>query len=319
MAAELRHYIKLFPSSYLHSVTRLSRLNRYPQFLQSLRTTFYWVLALAIWSSTSTAQTNQFSGTFSLPQGIVAPAGGTVFNLATDPLDEFTLNSRVAYSATEVQIAAGQTSVFYTLRLDNSPVVLNKTLKFECVSGCDELDITTVGWWSSLKGVVAKADASNFVANTSQTIDIQMEPADVFAGSIIFPDDFLATGTELFTIEITETAFAVTARFSQQVLATENSQSVDFRLAVPADETNGGWNMSLRCLDCVSDLAAGPYYPTRVNGDPASLESSQQFFFQKNRDYTDIQFSLISLREPEVPRRPVISAISILLLGDDDS
>jgi hypothetical protein len=273
-------------------------------------------IALGILFSVSVAhaQSNQFSGSFSLPNGIVAPPGGVRFEIRTDPIDEFTFNSRVAYSSTEVALVAGQNSSNYAIRLDNSPQVVNKSIRFECLSGCANIDVTNMGWWSSSAGVVGQADATTFVANSNRTIDLQMETADTFSGTIVLPEDFTTTGAEQFVIEVVESSFAVTARFTQTIKPLANLQQVSFNLGVPSSETGGGWNMSVRCINCVSDLEAGPYFAKTATGAPVSLSSVGQFFFLKNADYQNINFDLISLRKPDINPAAVIGALSLLLL-----
>ena len=278
---------------------------------------FLHIALLVLFSaSPAHAQSNQFSGSFSLPSGITAPSGGTRFEVRTDPIDEFTFNSRVAYSSVEVNLIAGQNSSNYSIRLDNSPQVVNKTLRIVCVSGCENLDVTTFGWWSSSAGVVGQADASSFVANTNRTINLQMETADLFAGTIVLPEDFATTGDEQFVVEVVESNFAITARFTQNIEPAANLQQVSFRLGVPSNETGGGWNVSVRCINCASDLGDGPYFAKSASAAPVSLSAIGQFFFRKDADYQNMRFDLISLRKPDVSRAAVIGAMSLLLLSD---
>jgi hypothetical protein len=267
-------------------------------------------------ASAAHAQSNQFSGTFSLPGGVTAPSGGTRFEVRTEPIDEFTFNSQVAYSSTQVNLLAGQSSSNYSIRLDNSPQVLNKTVRFVCLSGCANLDITTSGWWSASAGVVGQADASSFAANTDRTINLQLEPADIFAGSIVLPEDFTTTGAEQFIVEVVEASFAITARFTQTIEPSANLQQINFRLGVPSNETGGGWNLSMRCINCANDLEAGPYFAKSISGVPVSLKSVGQFFFRKNADYQNMRLDLISLHKSDVNPAAVLGAVSLLLLSD---
>lgn len=262
------------------------------------------------------AQTNQISGSFRLPSGVNATGTGAVFEISTDPLDQFTLNSRVAFSSTAVTVLPGNNSANYSLRLDNSPNQVSKKIKFECVSGCQSLDITSVGWWSASRGVVGRADASDYLANANLSIDLTMEGADTFAGTIVLPEGFTSTGNEEYTVEVRESSFAVTALFTQTVAPAANATSVPFRIGVPAQETGGGWNLNIRCQACEADLEDGPYYPRSASGNPVSLAAAGQFFFLKNNDFTNMQFDLISLRKPEVSPAAVVGAISLLLLAD---
>ena len=164
--------------------------------------------------------------------------------------------------------------------------------------------------------MVGLANATEYLANSNRVINLAMQPADLFAGTVNFPNDFAATGTEQLVVEVRESSFAATAIFSQTLQPRPGSQSINFKLGVPSTATGGGWNIALRCINCNEDLAAGPYYPTSVNWAPSSLKSSSQFFFIRNRDNTAMTIDLISLALPESNTAPIIGAISYLLLSD---
>jgi len=245
------------------------------------------------------------SGSLSLPPSTAAGSGGVRFTISTQP--------SLGVQST-ISIPAFQNSVGYSLTLPNGA---NYRVKFDCVSGCELLNTTTTGLWSADDGVVARlSDATSYSSSQTQVVNLRLEEADVFSGFVNFPEGFQATGAEAITVSVIGASFAANAIFTQTIQPQADQSSWAFVVGVPPDETLGGWNMQLRCVDCNPGLASEPHFPTEVLGDPASLSINQQFFYLKNRDNPNIVVTFISNVRPEATGDSALAPI-YLLLGDD--
>jgi len=245
------------------------------------------------------------SGSISLPSGRVASGSGSQFIVSTQPF----LGVQSA-----VTIPVSQSTANFSLNLPNGA---SYRVRFDCVSGCGGLDFTTAGFWSQMSGIVGlESNATSYLSAQSQNVNIQLEDADTFSGTIILPEGFQATGDESLLAIVSASTFGQAATFQQTITTQEGETNWPFTIGVPADATGGGWNVNVQCQNCDVDITAEPHYPTTVIGDPASLEISSQFFYLKNRDYRDMSMTLISIAKPEPEDSEFIVAPIILLLDD---
>lgn len=277
-------------------------------------------------SSLTYAQTNTFSGRLSLPPGLLAGVGGATFEISAVPIDMFTENDVEFMSTTTVTIPRGFTGVTYSLTLADIPApaagdppveVEFRRVAIHCLSGCENLGVITLGYWNSARGIVSFDNASEFDPQTSQIIDIDLERADIFEGVVNLPDGFVATGDEQIRVIVRGSSFFTDASaFSIDLPIVEGQSSWPFLLGVPSDETGGGWNVEMRCVDCEDDIETRVHFPTRATGDPMTLLNSQSFFFQRFNDFRNMQMTFISNRAPDTA--PVAIPGILLLLLDED-
>lgn len=246
------------------------------------------------------------NGSINLPSGVVS-GSGTQFLISTQP------NLGVQSTVT---IASSQSSAPYSLNLPNGA---SYRVRFDCVSGCQGLDITTAGFWRQAPaGIVGfEANATSYLSAQNQTVNIQLGLADTFSGVINLPEEFIATGDETLVATVTAAVFGDAAVFRQVISTQEGETSWPFTIGVPAAETGGGWNFDVQCENCDVDIADQVHYPTSVAGDPASLEIGSRFFYLKNRDNLAMELTLISIAEPEPSDETLVIAPILLLLDDD--
>ncbi len=209
-----------------------------------------------------------------------------------------------------VTVAQFESSASYSIPLIETGSSSNNQfkLRFECLSGCSTLFITTVGFWGGASGVTGESNAMEFDASTAQNINLQLERADFFRGAIRLPEGLIATGEERFTVSILGSQ-PVPVVFSQEVQTTEGETAWPFFLGVPPDETGGGWFLRLDCEGCSDALQTGPYFASSVTGELQIIQRSQSFFFRKDNRYTNL--SLVPLALSTLPT--VIPIISLLL------
>lgn len=264
------------------------------------------------------AQTFSISGSISLPDGTVAPAGGTVFTISTDPLESFEVGGGFLESSITVSIVEGQqgTSYSLTMRDDGPQGGTLKKLRFNCDSGCDDLGALTQGYWSEINGVVGEANATQYAATQNHVANIELLNADVFSGTVEFPDGFSADGNEGIIVVARASSFSNPVTFSQTVTTNPGESSWPFFIAVPQLTGVGGWSIEVTCGSCDEDISSATHFPTTATGDPMTLAANEDFFFIAFTSFTDMRMTLISIAEPDEPTVNVMGAIQLLLLED---
>lgn len=257
--------------------------------------------------SISIASANIISGTISLPSGIVAPADGVSFTVESFGFDP--------EGAVSVFIPSGQDSVSYTLEFSIDDY---QFVNFECNSGCDTLDITTTGGWDNTRGVVGWYDGQRFAGTQDHVVDILLELADSFTGTVEFPDGAVANDIFYFIVAITSAdSFSSDSRYTAiELLSPGQQSSFNFKIGVPTDETSTAWRVSFGCiLECASVTQTGQHYATSAFGGDSSIDPSVAFEFPKGQDYSDLRLNLIDTSP--IPIDFTLAPI-LMLLEDDE-
>jgi len=266
------------------------------------------------------AQTFSISGTISLPNGTLAPAGGSRFTISTDPLESFEVGGGMLESSITVTIAQNTQATSYSLTLKDDPIgspqgASPKRLRFSCDSGCDSLGISSQGYWSESNGVVGAFDATVYFATQNFLVDIVLSGADTFSGVVKFPEGLLASGEEEIQVLLRASSFSNPAIFSQVITPDPGQSEWPFFITAPQLVGVGGWSLELSCRTCNERIVTSLHYPTQRSGDPMTLESNRGFFFVKFVSSTNMLMTFI-----EIPEQPtttnVPAAIPLLLLGD---
>lgn len=273
-----------------------------------MKSLFYIVtLFLSVIVSSNAAT---ISGTLSLPVNVVAPSGGAEFEVST-----FLIQFSDSFEASRdtVTIAQGQNSTTYSFNIPEPPAFDEFRLEFECKSACDSLGVTTDGLWSETEGVTSLFGATEYDSTTDQVINILLETADVFTGTINFPAGFVATGAEFFLIRLDNSNPFSFETFTTFVSANAGDTSLPFTLGVPNAGSNGGWFLEVSCLSCDTRLSDGDQYATTMLGDPLSLQEDDAFFYQVNSDYSNIKMTLIALAPVSETDLNIVPVISLLL------
>lgn len=275
------------------------------------------MLIAGSWSSSSVGQSNNFSGQLLMPQGVVPVSSSATFKIQTIPLQTFTLpDGQVVESSTTVTIPrfdSGTSYRFPVQDVDLSAPLQERQLKvrFDCVSGCANIAITSTGFYGAVQGVVSEQDASEIDSLLPQQIDIQLERADLFTGVIEFPSTILASGNESIAVTVVGSQFINPATFTQSISVAEGEARWGFFVGVPATETGGGWTLELSCDNCPDQLISGPFYPTTSLGNPLSTSTDNQFFFRKSSAYSNIRLTF-----PARPSNDAVPAIISILLDE---
>lgn len=267
--------------------------------------------------SSAIAQTNSVSGQLVMPSGVVPVSSSATFKIQTVPLESFrSPNGDQVETSTTVTIERLGSSVAYAIPLkDSTPSTpledRQRKIEFECIAGCANIAITSTGFWGGLQGITSEQDALELDSAVSQSLNIQLERADLFSGVIQLPSGLSASGDEVFTVSVVGSQFINPSVFSQSISAAEGEARWRFFIGVPASETGGGWTVNLNCDACSEQLISGPFYATTSAGNPLSLVTDNQFFFLKNRTYSNMRLSLLA-----VPRPPSISPVISILLDE---
>lgn len=278
---------------------------------------FLCLVAVILSASSAIAQTNQLTGQITMPAGVTPVSSDAVFRIETVPLDTFQVGGSTVQSAVTVQIAVFTNSVGYSIPLrdlgaNDSPT---RKLKFECLSGCGNIAITTVGYWGGANGIVSEDDAQDVFFGIDQLIDLNLERADFFSGVIAFPQGLTASGNEEFTVTVRGTrGFNDDPEFSQVVTAQQGQDRWAFFVGAPADSTSSKWNLRLSCTGCDESIPSGPYFASASRGAPLLFSSAGEFFFDKNRSHGNIVLTLPS--PPEEPTSINIVPVTTLLLDE---
>jgi len=219
-------------------------------------------------------------------------------------------------SSDEVTILASRRSVDFSFPLLDTDPVENQRIEFECVSGCGG-SFTTRGFWSENDGVTGVFGATEYPNDQSHILDIVLEIADNFSGSVSLPSGFVAEGEEIIAVQVQAAGVLVPDNFSQVFSAQAGDTSWSFNLSIPRDATSGGWNVIVACLDCDADISPERHVPTTRSGDPMSLNEADAFRFPRDQNYSDINMTLISIAPEPDPEDPPVVAPMIFLLNDE--
>jgi len=151
------------------------------------------------------AEPGSFSGTISLPPGVNAGAGGVIYNIGV--LEFVFIDGIFSRPIDAVIIPEGQNSADYQFDLLSADG--NHVLNFECTSGCEGLDVTTDGFWSESLGVVGSFifGATRFSAAVDNEVDIVMESADTFSGTVSLPSGITGNDFTAVVVRVRDTGF----------------------------------------------------------------------------------------------------------------
>ena len=237
----------------------------------------------------STANANTISGTVSLPSGMVAPAGGLDISVRGFPIGDFFLGSD------RVTIAAGQSNANYFLEfLDNE----DRRIEFNC-DDCASIDVSSNGFWDNTAGIVGFFGATQFSGSQNHIVNILLESADTFRGTVSLPAGLRAQGDEFISVSINDTGFLSLNSFSDGEFLSEGQTSFGFAIGAPTNATNSGWDIRFSCSGCEERIEAEFHYATSLSGSNAALDSDLAFTFANNRDHSGIRLTLIDNQAPE--------------------
>lgn len=266
-----------------------------------------------------------FSGTITLPNDTNAGASGMDFDVGTYFLEFYRVGNFFFTSSTVARIPAFGTTANFSFQIPSDPTFDTHNIDFECTRGCANADVTTTGLWSISRGAVGSfINASDYNSRANQVINIQLETADTFSGQVALPKDFVAKGDEQVIVRIRSNASFSFDSYVYYWYPDAGQNSTNFRIGVPSTATASGWKLEYPCNSCDAGVESETHFPTKITGNPPSLDSASQFFYQDARDYSNIKLSLISLREPPKPEvspnaRKILGAISLLLDDDEES
>lgn len=266
------------------------------------------LVALLLSTGAAIAQTNQLTGQIIMPAGVTPASSNAVFRIETVPLDTFQINGNTVQSSDTVTIPVFNSSANYAIPLkdvtgNGNP---NRKLKFECLSGCGNIAITTIGYWGGASGIVSEADAQEFFSGIGQTINLNLERADLFSGVIALPEGIVASGNETFNVTVIGRLLDNSRPVFTQTVTTQQGQDRwAFFVGVPRNSTSSKWNLRLSCSGCDESIPGGPYFASTSRGDPLMFSAAGEFFFDKNRSYGNIALTLPEPpAEPEPPEPP---------------
>jgi len=255
------------------------------------------VLSLLLEGESASRSPGSFRGTLSLPNGQVAPSGGVSFDISTFPAEFAFVDGEFLSTITEVTIPQGQNSANYEIELfEESPDSDQKSLDFECVRGCTGLDITTNGSWSESLGVTDFFFGTPYSHFANNTVNITLEAADTFTGTISLPDGFLSTGNEFIVVSIGEEGLLLGSRYSTFVRTMPNENGWSYQLGVPTNSVAPNWSVRVSCLSCGPNISTETQFTTTVMGDPLTEIEVNRFLFTPNTDYSDVNMTLIEVQ-----------------------
>ncbi len=277
-------------------------------------------LSVALMATSAVAQTNQISGTLRMPPGVVPVSSPAVFRIQTLPLESLRLpNGQQVQTSVVVTIPRFGNSTNYSLPLKDISVAIPaaqrlRKIQFECLSGCANIAMTSVGFWSNTQGVVSEANASQYDSAFAQQVSLQLERGDLFAGIIEFPEGIEASGDETFSVQLRGSQFSNPATFTQRVATTAGQRRWAFFVGVPPDETGGSWSIRLDCESCDDAVFPDPLFASSRAGAPLVAEAAQRFLFLKGRNYTNLRLSIPEIPEPpDLPERSNASAVPAII------
>ena len=281
--------------------------------ITKLFTKFNLSFLLLIILCPSIAKAVTFSGTVRLPAGVTAPPGGLEIEVSTFPI-EFNFNgSTFSSSSDSIVIPAGQSSQTYSFQVSNGFSSGGVRVAFECeTTSCGGLDITSDGFIDSSGAVTSLILAERFNTNRSNSININLEDATVFAGSILFPKNLSAIGDEFFSVRVSNTNQFSFESYSTLSLALSGQKSIPFSIGVPIQNTRG-WDIKISCIDCREPLVLQDLYPTTAAGDPLSTSESAAFIYSSGINRRNLRFTLLAEEQEQEGGDAIISPILLLL------
>ena len=261
-----------------------------------------------------------FSGSITLPSGVNAGSTGASFEVGTQFLEFFVDgNGFIRTSSDTVNIPPFGTTANFSFELPPNPTFDPHTITFDCESGCNGLDVTTSGFWSESLGVVGSfLDATEYSSSQNQNIDIVLESADVFSGTISLPEGFVATGNEQMVIRVRSTDFLSFDSYVAYVYPDAGETHGAFVIGAPSTGTTSSWEMEFLCNSCDADIEEQDHFPTTAGGNPPTLEEVEQFIFPNNVDYANMSLTLISNRVVPVDSGTSVLVPVMSLLLDDN-
>ncbi|RBP50869.1 hypothetical protein [Arenicella xantha] len=289
------------------------------------------IVAGLLFSTTALSQTNRVSGTVDLPAGIIVSQDELVFEVSTDPLSIILTDDGELETSTTVTIARFSRSANYSILLKDdassedpdAPDYEDFRLRFECISGCtSSLPLTTAGFWDTSKGVVDELQAELFQLASSPvdddgviTVDIALERADMYSGTIRLPDGVAADGDEEIELVLTGAALSNKPVFSQMMSASKDQTAFPFLLGVPRLSNISGWNVQLKCETCPEGVLSDPQFPTTAAGNPLSFTDGESFLYRKFDSFINMELTFID-GDGELADKSasILGALSLLLL-----
>lgn len=254
------------------------------------------------------ANANTISGAVSLPPGVVAPSGGLDITVGSIPFDDF------GFGRDRVRISAGQSSASYVLQFsDNS----DRDITFDC-EDCANLDVTSDGGWSNTQGVVGTFSGQTFSGALDHVVNIRLERADTFKGTVSLPSGVIATGGEFLFVSIRSTDPFSFDSFGDGELLSAGQTSFEFAIGAPSDSRRSGWDIRFVCLSCAPRVEPSGHFATTVAGGIPSLDSDSAFQFSSGLDFNGIDLTFIDNQAiPDESEEGEIIIAPILLLLDD--
>ena len=234
-----------------------------------------------------------FSGSIALPSGVVAGAGGVTLRIQTFPLEFRIVGFEIFVSSTEVTIPQGSNSVNYRIDLQEDPTFETKGLEFRCLSGCESLDVTTAGLWSEVVGVTNFFNDTDYSHYADNDVDILLEPADSFSGTVQLPNALTFLGTEFIVIRVSEVNVLFGNSFTTFLSPGVGETSWPFNIGAPSDSTAPNWSIEISCFGCDGAISTASQFATTVNGNPLSTNPVNKHLFVSDQDFTGIELELL--------------------------
>ena len=235
-----------------------------------------FILSLFI-TSLSFAQTTIINGAISLPDNMVAGENGVEVTLMGTFLDDNPLSRQT------VTIPSGQTSTNYSLAFNRD----FQQIEIEC-DDCFNLGLINEGAWQQTLGITSRFDGTPISLGTNNNIDIELEEAVRFAGRVLFPENFIASGDELILINFFRQDFIGGATV---VLSPSEGEDVglNFKVSVPVDlfEPTGIF-IDITCSICSEDITNDNLFASTLNGDPTTIEEESAALFPITEDHINL-------------------------------
>ena len=182
--------------------------------------------------------------------------------------------------------------------------------------------MTNVGSWNETTGIVSTFRGTTYSIGTTNSVDILLEQATTFSGSVVFPNNFVSSGNDFITVTLSNATFLTFDSFSDSNILENGDSSFDFRIGVPSSLSVDGWTLRAACpFDCDDDFVfQDTNYATTITGDPTSLNEDDAFIFPSGESYTNI---IITLQGPVVEtdapvQESTLAPIINLVLDDEE-
>ena len=252
------------------------------------------VLALLLDGPPTARSPGSLSGRLSLPFGQVAPAGGVTFNVSTFVADFAFIDGQFLSTFDEVTIPEGQNSASYETNLfDEDPIVEERRLDVDCIRGCAGLDITTSGQWNEFTGVSDFFRATRYSHFADHVVDITLEAADTFSGTVFLPEGQVATGFEFIPVRVSEVGMVLGASYSTFIRTMPGENGWTYQLGVPTDSIASNWSVEVSCLSCEPSVSSEIQYATTRDGNPLSEVRENRFLFDPNVDHSEVNMTFL--------------------------